>query len=89
MGNAMVLTWVNRREMLKRGARMLEAYHRGKIEYADLNLWYEKKQPRYVRFSWKWNGQPTNLLKMKKRFWNDAEKYMITHRYGWQLGEFN
>lgn len=88
MANAMIIKWMKRSDMLKRGARMMEAYHRGKINENDLDRWFISRVSRYVRYSWKWNEQPTNLHRMKKRFWLDAEKHMIVHSYGWQLSEF-
>lgn len=73
MGGQLQVTWKLRQQMVKRGARMLEAHWRNRCDLEHLHAWFTRTLPRYAAFGHSRSGKATNLKQLERKFWDDCE----------------
>ena len=80
--------WKNRPAMIRRGARIYHAHATNRLDSDQFAVWFRRNFSRYAMAVWGRNVQPTNLARLEKAFWRDAEKYVITEIYGRSWEEY-
>jgi hypothetical protein len=87
--NGFNMKWMNRKAMIKRGRRMMIAHNRGLIEVGQMAEWFERTLPRYASFGQSIFDTETDLAIVENRFWNECEKWVIEHYYGFSMEDFS